>query len=258
MSVAVDPIEIEPQVVVQGGDPVWRSYTPGVPRFGQARLRFHVTDPEFDVRMSAWIKEAIAQGDAARRNIDVVLLDKRGRDGRRYSLLACLPLAYAPGALRLVNGPCPKCEQATDLAELVVQIGSIDISDPPPNSRPRADEFVRNRGFTVELKAGPEPGEVDRSWRTVSGGAVAIENIEATVGNDGSRQFKPGKAYVTDVELTGPVTPSRDAMLEWIRSTDMDSDSSGMAVERIEIATERVERNGDDEDEDEETTSAGR
>ncbi|MEK7863222.1 MAG: phage tail protein, partial [Chloroflexota bacterium] len=64
------------------------------------------------------------------------------------------------------------------------------------------------------------PTQVDSSWHSVTGGARAIVTHEATVGNDGERRFTPGKAYVTDLELSGPLraTP-RQALAQWLEDT---------------------------------------
>jgi len=221
VSVDVDPIEIEMHDVTQSNDSQWRTFRPGQARFGAARFTFRVQDSQCNDDLRNWMRELIRDGDKVRKSISIVLLDRHGEPARSYSLNDTYPIALAPsGSRHLTNAACPKCQSIEGLSELTVQIGSIDIFEREPSGAAPKDRVLHNKGFTVEIKAVDGSAvEVDSSWLSVQGGAAEIETVEATVGNDGERRFTPGKAYVSDLTLTGYMTPSRKALLRWMQNS---------------------------------------
>lgn len=83
-----------------------------------------------------------------------------------------------------------------------------------------ADAVQRYKGFDVEFKGVDNaPTTVDSSWISISGGAKIQEVVEATVGNSPQRIFTPGKSYVSDLTLTGYMTPARKALMEWMKNS---------------------------------------
>lgn len=230
----VDPVEIEMRDVTESNDPTWRQFTNGAVRYGEARFTFRVSDSNFNKDLTEWVKDGLERGDEARKTISVVILDKKGRLGRRYTLLNCFPVRFAPtGGMYLVNRVCPRCPQSDNLAELTVQIGSIEIDDGSqadnreldPDSGTgsviNADQIVRYRGFDVEIRnLDQASGDIDSSWGSVRGGALATEMVEATVGNDdGERRFTPGKQYVSDITMTGYMTSTRRDLMRWLNAS---------------------------------------
>jgi len=230
----VDPIEIEMHDVTDSNDPTWRQFTNGVVRFGEARFTFRVSDTNFNKDLAEWQKDVTERGDAALKTISIEILDKEGRVGRQYLLLDCVPVGFAPaGSLDLVNRVCPRCPQSDNLAELTVQIGSIQIIDGTVQTGPRghdsdsaggklasADQVLRYKGFDVEIKGvGNSDGSVDSSWREVRGGAVVTESLEPTVDNDGQKRFTPGKQYVSEITLTGYMTSTRPNLMKWLNAS---------------------------------------
>lgn len=49
-----------------------------------------------------------------------------------------------------------------------------------------------------------------------AGRALATEMVEATVGDNGEPRFVPGKQYVSDITMTGYMTSTRKALMEWL------------------------------------------
>ena len=192
VSFEADPIEIE---------------TTGVPRFGQARFSFRTEDAKCNEDLRSWMRELPPLGDKARRAISVILLDRRGREARRYTLDDSYPVALGAGWQQRL--------------QLTVQIGSIRLSAPDSGGGSLGpDQPLRYKGFTVEISGTDNsPAEVDPSWESASGGADAIETIETTVDANGERRYAPGKAYVTELKLIGPMTKSRKALMTWMQNS---------------------------------------
>jgi len=232
MSIDADPIEVDTHEIVQGDDPVWRQFTADKPRFGRARFTFRTNDSRLEQAVSTWLADTLLLGQQAQKTITISILDRRGRVARRYSLLGSLPLGFARGgSLELVNGPCRRCAESADLAELDVQIGSIRIDAsavagqgsggtalPGASSAPQ-DKFLRTAGFVVKIDDGTGPAGSDENWSKVSGGADVIETVESTTGPDGAPRFTPGKAFVSDLTLEGAVTSGRRALLQWLNDS---------------------------------------
>lgn len=87
-------------------------------------------------------------------------------------------------------------------------------------STTNADQIVRYKGFNVEIKnVSSGTSDVDNSWKSISGGALCTEMVEATVGGDGERRFTPGKQYVSDITMVGYMTGSRKALMEWLKAS---------------------------------------
>lgn len=79
------------------------------------------------------------------------------------------------------------------------------------------DKVVRYKGFTVEIKgADNAPSSVDTAWESVSGGDLVVETVECTAGE---HQHPPGKAYVAEIILRGPLTDERSALCTWLNDT---------------------------------------
>ena len=242
VSAEVDPIEIEMHDVTQSNDPTWKRFTNGAVRYGEARFTFRVAGGNFNKDLSEWIKDTVTNGERARKTISITILDKKGRVARTYNLIESFPLSFsggdfstgAGGSLDLVNRNCPRCPQSDNLAELIVQIGSMTIHDgaqtDPQERGPGsgggrttdADQVVRYKGFDVEIEnVDNTPPTSDSSWATVRGGAVIVDSVEATVGNDGQRKFTPGKQYVSDITMTGYLTSTltRRALIQWMNNS---------------------------------------
>jgi hypothetical protein len=76
-----------------------------------------------------------------------------------------------------------------------------------------ADQILRYKGFNVEIKgADNAPQDIDRAWVTMAVGSIAEKTLEAG-------QHQPGKAYVEEIALRGPLTPDRKSMTEWLNDT---------------------------------------
>lgn len=230
VSVDVDPIEIEIHDVTQSPNSNWRLLRAGVPRFGEARFTFRVEDKNCNDDLRRWTREMVLQGDQARRSISVILFDRDGEEARRYTFKECYPVAFAPaGALQETNLPCPQCRKSPEVSELTVQIGSIDTSD---SGGAKHDQFLVAKGFSVEIKGADS--SADDSWLSVDGGAVEVETIDTTVGGDGSRKYIPGKAYVTELTLTGYMTKTRKSLLRWMQESAGGGDSRRDVVITVE------------------------
>ncbi|MBI2883140.1 MAG: phage tail protein [Candidatus Methylomirabilis oxyfera] len=241
VSAEVDPIEIEMHDVTQSNDPTWKQFTNGAVRYGEARFTFRVSDSNFNKDLSEWIKDTVTNGERARKTINIMLLDDRSTVARTYNLVECFPLSFSGddfttvgGSLDLVNRNCPRCPQSDNLAELIVQIGSMIIDDGAqtdpqerdPGSRggrtTDADHVVRYKGFDVEIEnVDNTPPRSDSSWATVRGGAVITDSVETMVDNDGQRKFTPGKQYVSDITMTGYLTSTstRRALIQWMNNS---------------------------------------
>lgn len=88
------------------------------------------------------------------------------------------------------------------LALTLVAAGSLAVAQ----SRLPAPADVT--GFTVEITGAGSGSDVDSAWETVSGGALAIEESEVTVGA-GDATVTLRRPTVTDLVLRGPLTAGR-------------------------------------------------
>jgi hypothetical protein len=206
VTVAVDPIEIDP--------------TNGAKHYGTAKFTFHVDDSSHNKDIYDWFAAVTNARSSDRRSVAIVLLDKRGIERRRYLLRDSVPIGFAPaGSLHLQNGPCPRCVESDNLAELIIQIGSIEITDSPDDKHGPQDNVLGTSGFLVHVGDGGPAGSEDASWIAVSGGADVIDSVDTTTGSDGQHHFVPGSAYVSPIILTGYVSPNRPAMSQLILDT---------------------------------------
>lgn len=182
----------------------------------------------------------VASGGASQRRRrtpdDRRFFDKKGRAARRYQLVDVFPVGFSPGDYS------PDSE--SNLAELHVEVGRVEIDggddqDNDDRSSKRQDEPQRAAGFEVEFQPGDDEPTLDGTWHSVRGGTPIIESIEQTVGKDGSRTYTPGKAYVTELTLTGYMTPTRKALLAWMQNT-----LRQQVDPRIDVTIIPVDRNG--------------
>ena len=110
--------------------------------------------------------------------------------------------------------------KSDNLAELIIQIGSIEITDSPDDKHPPQGSYLPTAGFLVQIpQDGPKGNPDDAAWLEASGGADVLDSVETTTGSDGQRRFSPGNAYVSPIVLTGYVSPKRPAMSQWILDT---------------------------------------
>ena len=80
----------------------------------------------------------------------------------------------------------------------------------------RADEYVRNFGFRVDISGGPSPGNTEAKWKTFRGGGLLLhETAGVTRGTDSVQHHSLGTCEWMDIVLTGQVTKERTDMLEW-------------------------------------------
>lgn len=79
-----------------------------------------------------------------------------------------------------------------------------------------SDEMQITRGFRVEI-SGLEGGKSeDNAWEACTGGALNIEVADASVGSDQFHTSTPGHKYVDEIQLRGPMTSSRKAIIDWL------------------------------------------
>jgi hypothetical protein len=244
VSAEVDDIEIEMKDASQSDNQDWRTFVPGQPRYGEARFTFRQTKKPGQCDVSEWIADTLARGDAARRSITITLLDRKSMEARRYKLIDCLPVAWGPAGSLDLNKGCRRCTQSTDLAELVVHVGRIEIGLPADtgdeSDTSPIDNIQRYKGFNVEIKGVDNaPTSVDGSWKVISGGAVMVESVEETVGEDGSRSYTPGKQYVSDLTLIGYMTGTRRALMTWMKNS-----AAGTGDLRADITVTPIKING--------------
>lgn len=81
-----------------------------------------------------------------------------------------------------------------------------------------SDKFAQVKGFRVEID-GPAGKDTDTAWESVSGGALIIEHVETTIGNDKSHTNSPGHKSVGEITLRGAMTDKRAALCQWINDT---------------------------------------
>ena len=78
-------------------------------------------------------------------------------------------------------------------------------------STTNADQVLRYKGFNVEIKGvDNSPADVDANWVTISGGHLD--------GKD-KGHYAPGRQYVAEITLTGPLTPDRKSLMRWVNDT---------------------------------------
>lgn len=100
------------------------------------------------------------------------------------------------------------------------------------------DQTLQVRGFIVEIDGGGSGTEPDSAWRRVSGGAETVEVRKTTTGPDQIQMTAPGAAYITSIELEGPMTATRKAMYLWIDATNKGQDP------RRKVTIKPVDANG--------------
>lgn len=83
----------------------------------------------------------------------------------------------------------------------------------------RADEYVKNYGFSVEFKPGPAVDATHGKWKTIRGGGLRLHSAPASTGTDKIKQYTLGTTEWENLVLTGQVTAERKDMLQWF--TDM-------------------------------------
>lgn len=82
------------------------------------------------------------------------------------------------------------------------------------------DEMHATKGFKIEI-SGPSGGKSeDNAWETCSGGTLNIEVADASVGHDQFHVTTPGHKFVEEIQLRGPMTASRKAILDWINQNN--------------------------------------
>jgi len=108
-------------------------------------------------------------------------------------------------------------------------------------SATNVDQVLRYKGFDVEIKGvDGAPTQVDSSWISVTGGQVCIENVEATSSTSKQREYSPGKAYVSELTLSGYMTKSRKALLAWMQNS-----AKGTGDLRADVSITPVKVTGD-------------
>ena len=86
-------------------------------------------------------------------------------------------------------------------------------------STTNVDQILRYKGFNVEIKGvDGAPAQEDSTWTSVTGGATAFEIAGERPTPNGDRTYMPGKAYITDLVLTGYITGQRKALLVWMQN----------------------------------------
>lgn len=84
----------------------------------------------------------------------------------------------------------------------------------------RADEYVRNYAFRVDITSGAAPTTTAGKWKTFRGGGILLhETTGVTRGTDSNQHHSLGTSEWQDIVMTGQVTKDRTDMLKWF--TDM-------------------------------------
>lgn len=74
------------------------------------------------------------------------------------------------------------------------------------------DKFAQVRGFRVEIESAGGK-ETDTAWEIVAGGECHLEVVDC---DDATHQHAPGKRYVGEIVLRGPMTDGRAALCQWL------------------------------------------
>ena len=84
-----------------------------------------------------------------------------------------------------------------------------------------ADFVTRYKGFKVRITGVDETADdkPDSAWISVEGGAWNFEVVETTAGGAAHREYTPGKSYVTELVLRGYMTPTRQALGQWLQNS---------------------------------------
>lgn len=84
----------------------------------------------------------------------------------------------------------------------------------------KQDDYLRVKGFLVEVSGAQAGKVVDGNWKRVTGGAEVIEVAETTIGNDIYKTFAPGHSHITPLVLEGGMTKDRKIIYEWIKAIE--------------------------------------
>lgn len=83
------------------------------------------------------------------------------------------------------------------------------------------DKFVQVRGFRVEIESAGGK-ETDTAWEIVAGGECHLEVADC---DDATHQHAPGKRYVGEIVLRGPMTDTRAALCQWLNEAATGQDT---------------------------------
>lgn len=87
----------------------------------------------------------------------------------------------------------------------------------------RADEYIRNYGFNVEVSGFTANTSPEGKWKSFRGGGLRLhESAGVTTGRQNMQQHTLGPSEWEDIVLTGAVTKDRKDALTWY--TDMVND----------------------------------
>lgn len=79
------------------------------------------------------------------------------------------------------------------------------------------EDILRTKGFSVEFVGAGKADEKKPagSWLAWRGGVPTFEVCQTENSETGLRQYSPKRRYVTDIELTGLITPDRTSHLKF-------------------------------------------
>jgi len=114
-------VNIEVQEFREGTDisSVFKT-VPGLIRYGPLVLRNAVTGNADNKDLWKWVKQVI-DGEEAKKNVSVIIMDRKGNDKLRFNLTGAWPSSWRLGKLDSHSGS-PLVE------ELVLQYGTLSVS----------------------------------------------------------------------------------------------------------------------------------
>lgn len=116
-SVQVEDLTIDVRDTTSDTDLEFRTYAPGDAHFGKATFRSRVGKNSKELLQ--WLQDA-SSGKDVRKNIAVIILDKKGQQVRRWNLMECYPIKYDPGDYS------PR--STTSVETIVVKISRVEFA----------------------------------------------------------------------------------------------------------------------------------
>jgi len=119
--VEADDATVETQNVTSSSDKQWKMFKSGMPKYGQLRLYFNVSDADANKDLTAWAKKC-AEGNKKelRKDCTVTLKKRDGTPGRVYHFLDLFCVNFDPGTFS-------STESGANRSCLTMQIGRITV-----------------------------------------------------------------------------------------------------------------------------------
>lgn len=116
-SVQVEDLTIDVRETTTGVNWDFRTYAPGDAHFGKATFRSRASKNSKELLQ--WLQDA-SEGKNVRKNISVIILNKKGEEARRWNLMECFPIKYDPGDY--------SPSSTTSVETIVVKIGHVEFA----------------------------------------------------------------------------------------------------------------------------------